>query len=240
MKREEVNISLPSVNFCLVILSFINLYHEDLDSGAIDNKTADSDQGKLAAKIACYISCVGFPPGSVVKNPPAGRHGFDPSPGKISWRRKWQPTPVFLLGEPHGAWRATVHGSQKSWPPPSGWTAARCGAWGTLKCVQRSLVPSLLVAMRYRNILPSDPHRLPTSEAKVPPACTLPISWMALWPFLCSNTAQLLFHPSSCRDSLSSFPWPIILCVKLTWPWDAQKTGKASFLDVSVRVSARA
>ena len=85
----------------------------DLDSGAIDNKTADSDQGELAAKIARYIPCVAFPPGSVVKNPPAGRHGFDPSPRKISWRRKWQPTPVFLLGEPHGAWRATVHGFTK-------------------------------------------------------------------------------------------------------------------------------
>ena len=22
--------------------------------------------------------------------------------GKMSWRRKWQPTPVFLLGESHG------------------------------------------------------------------------------------------------------------------------------------------
>ena len=27
---------------------------------------------------------------------------FDPWVGKILWRRKWQPTPVFLLGESHG------------------------------------------------------------------------------------------------------------------------------------------
>ena len=27
-----------------------------------------------------------------------------------SWRRKWQPTSVFLPGESHGAWQATVHG----------------------------------------------------------------------------------------------------------------------------------
>ena len=27
---------------------------------------------------------------------------FDPWAGKIPWRRKWQPTPVFLLGESHG------------------------------------------------------------------------------------------------------------------------------------------
>ena len=27
------------------------------------------------------------------------RAGFNPWVGKIPWRRKWQPTPVFLLGE---------------------------------------------------------------------------------------------------------------------------------------------
>ena len=30
------------------------------------------------------------------------RHGFDPWSRKISWRRKWQPTPVFLPGKFHG------------------------------------------------------------------------------------------------------------------------------------------
>ena len=30
------------------------------------------------------------------------RHGFNPWVGKIPWRRKWQPTPVFLPGESHG------------------------------------------------------------------------------------------------------------------------------------------
>ena len=43
----------------------------------------------------------------VVKNSPANagdvkRCGFDPWVGKILQRRKWQPTPVFLLGESHG------------------------------------------------------------------------------------------------------------------------------------------
>ena len=43
----------------------------------------------------------------VVKNLPAnaGRHkrlGFDPWVGKIPWRRKRKPTPVFLTGEFHG------------------------------------------------------------------------------------------------------------------------------------------
>ena len=29
-------------------------------------------------------------------------HGFDPYIGKIPWRRKRQPTPIFLLGKSHG------------------------------------------------------------------------------------------------------------------------------------------
>ena len=37
---------------------------------------------------------------------------FDPWVGKIPWRRKWQPTPVFLPGKSHGrgVCQATVHG----------------------------------------------------------------------------------------------------------------------------------
>ena len=36
-----------------------------------------------------------------------GRPGFDSWVGKIPWRRKWQPTPVFLPGKFHG-WRSLV------------------------------------------------------------------------------------------------------------------------------------
>ena len=48
-----------------------------------------------------------FPGDAAVKNLPANtcqyrRHGFDPWVGKIPWRRKWQPTPVFLPGKSHG------------------------------------------------------------------------------------------------------------------------------------------
>ena len=30
------------------------------------------------------------------------RCGFNPWVGKIPWRRKWQPTPLFLPGKSHG------------------------------------------------------------------------------------------------------------------------------------------
>ena len=45
-----------------------------------------------------------FPGGSEVKAfaCKAGDPRFNPWVGKIPWRRKWQPTPVFLPGESHG------------------------------------------------------------------------------------------------------------------------------------------
>ena len=46
---------------------------------------------------------MGFPGGSVVRNPPAvPEMWFHPWVGKIPRRRKWQPTPGFLPGESHG------------------------------------------------------------------------------------------------------------------------------------------
>ena len=43
--------------------------------------------------------------------------GFDPWIGKIPWGKKWQPSPIFLSGNPmdRGPWRATVHRVAKSW-----------------------------------------------------------------------------------------------------------------------------
>ena len=51
-----------------------------------------------------------FPGGSVVKNLLAMQEtGFDPWVKKIPWRRKWQPTPVFLPGESHGQKRLVAY-----------------------------------------------------------------------------------------------------------------------------------
>ena len=48
---------------------------------------------------------LGFPGGSVIKNLSANARDSNFIPGsveKIPWRRKWQPTPVFLPGKSHG------------------------------------------------------------------------------------------------------------------------------------------
>ena len=58
-----------------------------------------------------------FPGGTSGKEPACQcrrckRSGFDPWVGRIPWRRKWQPTLIFLSEESHGqrAWQPTVHG----------------------------------------------------------------------------------------------------------------------------------
>ena len=50
----------------------------------------------------CMYICIGFPHGSAVKNSPARQETEVLSLDQILWRRAWQPTPVFFLGESHG------------------------------------------------------------------------------------------------------------------------------------------
>ena len=57
----------------------------------------------LPAFNTSYTSgCGGFSGGTVVKNLPSRRHGFNLWVGQIPWRRKWQPSPVFLPRKSHG------------------------------------------------------------------------------------------------------------------------------------------
>ena len=71
------------------------------------------------AHSVCSVNVVGIycywqllPRWQVVKDPPANAGDtWDPWVRKIFWNRKWQPTPVFLPGNPtdREAWRARVH-----------------------------------------------------------------------------------------------------------------------------------
>jgi len=64
----------------------------------------------------CWQNFRNFPGGAGGKEPDRQyrrhrRHRFDPWVGKIPWRGKWQPTPVFMPGNPmdRGAWGTAVH-----------------------------------------------------------------------------------------------------------------------------------
>ena len=81
-------------------------------------------QCKQAPSHEEFVYCwafAGFPGSSVIclpcRRPPVVQEcRFHPWFGKICWRRKWQPTPVFFPGESHGqrSWQAIVHGVSKN------------------------------------------------------------------------------------------------------------------------------
>ena len=53
-----------------------------------------------------YLGVEGFPGGSAGKESACNAEdlGSVPGLGRVPWRRKWQPTPVFLPGEFHSPW----------------------------------------------------------------------------------------------------------------------------------------
>ena len=68
------------------------------------------------------------------------RHDWATSVSLITfmhWRRKWQPTPVFLPGESQGreAWWAAVYGSHGVGHDWSDLAAAAAGSWGYPLCL---------------------------------------------------------------------------------------------------------
>ena len=73
---------------------------------SLDN-SCRSNLDKTDEEVTFGFLCVpfwGFPGGSDGKESACQcrRCGFDPRIGKIPWRRKWQPAPVFLPGKSHG------------------------------------------------------------------------------------------------------------------------------------------
>ena len=62
----------------------------------------ESDTTEVTQQQQQHITIQGFPHSSVKNVPAMQKIRFDSWVGKIPWRRKWQPTPVFLPGETHG------------------------------------------------------------------------------------------------------------------------------------------
>ena len=87
------------------------------------------------------------------------RQGLDPWVGRISWRRKWLPTPVFLPGKSHG---------QRSLPGYSPWGHKRVGHdWATTKSTTTNpcwtLMPMAKCTLTWPPIcLPSMKTQLPS------------------------------------------------------------------------------
>ena len=103
----------------------INLYVRVLINKSLPLSLATGEEGKLYFPVSISyadtdsiisistLSCKG---GAGSKEPACQcrrrkRCGFHPWVGKIPWRRKWPPTPVFLPGESHGQRSLAGYGS---------------------------------------------------------------------------------------------------------------------------------
>ena len=71
------------------------------------------------------------------------RHGFHPWVGKIPWRRKWQPTAVFLPEGSHG--QRSLAGYSPWGCKESDMTEVTCGALGVSKLNSLSYCPDPLL-----------------------------------------------------------------------------------------------
>ena len=86
---------------------------------------SNGEQSFEKKSVITFQSSRGLPGGSEVRNPPvdAGTTGtwVQSLMGKISCRRAWQPTPVFLPGESHGQ-RSLVGYSPQGCPESDNWS----------------------------------------------------------------------------------------------------------------------
>ena len=125
------------------------------------------------------------------------RCGFDPGVRKIPWKRKWQPTPVFLESHEQRSWWATVHGVAKSWTWPSTHICKRFA----------EMLNSAILLTRFFLVLEN------TVILKV---CLINIYWIYCFKWisrniflehilvLISNTVGVYRHSSTNRSSLGS------------------------------------
>ena len=154
------------------------------------------------------------------------RHGFDPRAGKILWRRKWQPTPVFLPGNFHGQsslvgyspwgrkeWDMTEHTCTHTHSPItilcSDWTVSRTG-------LTRQKCPwSGQGALLHSWLYPSWSLRAIQTGAHVtPPFVIAPTEfktndykrWASIWHFISAQCFILIFIGHFGKE-LSKVPW---------------------------------
>ena len=138
----------------------------------------------------------GFPVAQVVKNLPAiqgtQKQGFNPWVGKVPWKSKWQPTPVFLPGkscgqkslpgyspqtckELHMAEHACT-GRRQVWTQPQRVDSAFVSVWLSFPPLSVSGAGS------------KGPHLLARSISSL-------LNWSGPFPQVHGSVFQLLFHP---------------------------------------------
>ena len=96
------NISLPLTAGKLLASGNAKFKHQFLSEGSPGSSRQCCTRGEVRPRYFGFTSAPSWGSGGKESVCWCRRLGFDPSVGNIPWRRKWQPTPVFLPGESHG------------------------------------------------------------------------------------------------------------------------------------------
>ena len=120
-----------------------------------------------------------------------GKPRLNPWVRKISWRRKWQPTPAFLPGKSMdgGAWRATVHGVTKSRTQLSDFTFLAI----KIECIWTRYFPVSKgpVSFSFRTLFSSAVPLLVFTPENWMPMSTQKLTNDCSWRLKCPNVHQL-------------------------------------------------
>ena len=130
---------------------------------------------------------MGFPDGTSDKESiwqcrRSKRHRFDPWVGKISWSRKWHPTPVFLPGKFHGL---------RSLAGYSPWA---CRVSDIIKCL-KTIYLKPAETQKVFSCLQDHPWSFPLLHPAISvsyqnQSCNSCCSWPVLWPCLAPTPLQ--------------------------------------------------
>ena len=97
-------------NFSIIILLWIKSFIQ------VQNNVYKVTYAYLCVCVCVHAWVCCFPAGAAVKNLPASADVDSTlGSGRSPWKRKWQPTPIFLPGKFHGqrTWQATVQGLKR-------------------------------------------------------------------------------------------------------------------------------
>ena len=136
----------------------------------------------------CSVICMYGLSWWFIETPQCRRHGFNPWIGKIPWRRKWQPTQIFLPAKPHGQ-RSLVGCS----PQDHKWVRHDLR---TKQQQQRAMNHVVECAAIFGWIIFS--------------VCCLHAHLMSLFCFKCS-TLNIVHHIFKCNSSFASKLWKLLL-----------------------------
>ena len=131
-----------------------------------------------------------------------GRPGFNPWLGQIPWRRKWQPTPVFLPGKSHG-WRSLE--GYSPWGHKESDMAERLHFLSFLSFSCDHLPRGLSPQISFQFSGPRDCHYLPCSQG----SWWWPLMGVGKWRTIPAERSHMAGHSqaggSLCKDWTMGF-----------------------------------